>query len=218
MSLFERSKVLAEEDLPFLIVIADWEYVGETKKWLGILEKLSESTRDNEQIAVQVRVKNVSRAEYQDLASRALQILGHETRSILNGSLEDAHQLGYWGAHTQTETIGNRQTKIKLEFVSAPAHNQVELRSAEQSKVSAALCSPVFQPSWKSVDTMGPCGLRQMTQSSSLPLYALGGVTPSRCRACLDAGTTGIAVLSGVMGAENPSEAVAEFLRQRISR
>lgn len=218
MSLFERSKVLAEEDLPFLIIIADWEYVGETKKWLRTLDELSESSRDNKQIAVQVRVKKASRTEYQDLARRALLFLGPDTRSILNGSLEDAQRLGYWGAHTQAEFIRNGQTKFDLEFVSAPAHNQAELQLSERSHVSAALCSPVFQPSWKSVETMGPCGLRQMSQSSSVPLYALGGVTPSLCQTCLDAGATGIAVLSGVMGARNPSEAVAEFLRQRVSR
>jgi thiamine-phosphate pyrophosphorylase len=194
------------------------EFVGETKKWLQTLDELSESTQNNGHVAVQVRIKSVHRAQYQELAKQALQLLGPDTRTILNGTLEDAQRLGYWGAHIQTTVLKNGLSKFDLEFVSVPAHNQVELHSADRSQVSAVLCSPVFKPIWKNVDPLGPCGLRRMSQSSGVPLYALGGVTPDRCETCLDAGAVGIAVLSGVLGAKNPSEAVAKYLRHRVSR
>lgn len=206
--------MLAEESLPFLIVIADREFVGETKNWLRVLSELSESMAGNRQVAIQVRVNNVNQVEYQDLAHRALNVLGPDTRTILNGTVEEAQRLGYWGAHTQaTEAIKVKQVECGLDFVSAPVHDEDQLHAAEQSKVSAVLCSPVFQPSWKRVDAMGIPWLRQMTEASNVPVYALGGVTPIHCKACLDAGSIGVAVLSGVMGATNPNEAVAEYLR-----
>lgn len=206
--------MLDKEDFPCLIVIADWEFVGETKKWLRILSDLSPSVDGNKKVAIQIRIKNVNQFDYQSLAQEALHILGTDTRTILNGSLEDAKRIGYWGAHTQVDhDIRINQVKLGLDFVSMPVHDANQLDKAEKSQVSAVVCSPVFSPSWKNVDTMGLSNLRKISQSSSVPVYALGGITPPRCEEVLDTEVIGIAVLSGIMGASNPNEAVAEYLR-----
>ncbi|MXW53142.1 MAG: thiamine phosphate synthase [Gammaproteobacteria bacterium] len=206
--------MLDKENFPFLIVIADWEFVGETKTWLRILSHLSQSVEGNKQVAVQIRIKSVNQVDYEGLAHEALRVLGPNTRTILNGSLEDAQQLGYWGAHTQVASdIRVKRVKPGLNFVSMSVHDADQLRAAEQSQVSAVLCSPVFSPSWKSVKTMGLQRLRQISQSSSVPVYALGGITPPRCEACVDAGAIGVAVLSGIMSASNPNEAIAEYMQ-----
>lgn len=206
--------MLDKENYPFLIVIADWEFVGDTKKWLRILSHLFRSVEGNKQVAVQIRIKSVNQVDYQRLAQEALRVLGPDTRTILNGSIEDAQQLGYWGAHTQVASdVGFKRVKPGLDFVSIPVHDADQLHAAEQSQVSAVLCSPIFSPSWKSVETIGLQSLRQISQSSSVPVYALGGITPPRCEACVGAGAIGVAVLSGIMGASNPNEAIAEYLQ-----
>lgn len=45
-----------------------------------------------------------------------------------------------------------------------------------------------------------------------VPVFALGGVTPERARACLDAGAYGVAVLSGVLHASDPQKAAHRYL------
>lgn len=205
--------MLAEKDLPFLIVIADWEFVGETKKWLRILTQLSESLAKNTLVAIQVRVKNVSQIDYQRLAEAALGALGPDTRTVLNGSPDHAQRLGFWGAHVPAASdINIDYTKHGLEFVSTSAHDLDQLASAQQENVSAVLCSPIFQPYWKDIDPIGLQGLRQMSDVCAVPLYALGGITPTRCNSCLKAGALGVAVLSGIMGAKDPNRAINEFL------
>lgn len=206
--------MLAKEDFPFLIVIADWEFVGDTRKWLQVLSDLANFTRGNHLVAIQVRIKNVNYREYQRLAGNAVEILGSDTRSVLNGEIEDARQFGYWGAHVSIDSNSDRVLNNQdLHFVSASVHCQNQLAAAQGLGVTAALCSPVFHPSWKDVDPIGLRGLETLTQASDIPTYALGGITPDQCEDCVKVGATGVAVLSAVLGAANPIEKVSEYLR-----
>ncbi|MCY3884033.1 MAG: thiamine phosphate synthase [Gammaproteobacteria bacterium] len=206
--------MLARKDFPFLIVVADWEFVGDTRKWLQILSELEIESRGNPRVAVQVRIKNVDRSEYQSLAEKAIDVLGSHTRAVLNGDIEVARQLGYWGAHTPvTGNPFSVKNDPDLHFVSASIHGKDQLKRATRFGVSAVLCSPVLQPSWKNVKSLRFEGLRQLARASAIPTYALGGITPAQCEDCLEAGAIGVAVLSGVMGAEDPVESLGEYLR-----
>lgn len=210
--------MLAREDLPFLIVIADCEFVNDTQRWLQNLRDLAHATRGNKLIAIQVRIKNVSRSKYLALAKKALTSLGPDTRAVLNGHADDARDLGYWGLHV-SGAPSNRHvpTCHDLPWFSMSVHSEDQLKAALDSGATAVLCSPVFQPSWKDADPIGVRGLRELAQSSVVPTYALGGIIPSHCQTLARTGAAGVAVLSGIMGASNPIEAVNEYLRCRFS-
>ncbi|MDQ7864290.1 DUF561 domain-containing protein [Peribacillus frigoritolerans] len=55
--------------------------------------------------------------------------------------------------------------------------------------------------------------LHAITRNVNLPIIAIGGITPFNCQVVLDAGARGIAVMSGVLEAENPIEAVKEYAK-----
>ena len=74
--------------------------------------------------------------------------------------------------------------------------------------------SPVFNPQGKpGYAGAGIDALRDFVQyvQGRVPVYALGGVTPERVGPCLDAGSYGVAVLSGIMMADRPGEAAHEY-------
>ena len=60
---------------------------------------------------------------------------------------------------------------------------------------------------------LGTAGLAALTAlPSAPPVYALGGLGPDDVRACTDAGAAGVAVMGGVMRADDPARAVRELL------
>ena len=74
--------------------------------------------------------------------------------------------------------------------------------------------SPVFNPQGKpGYAGAGVGALRDFVQyvQGRVPVYALGGVTPERVGPCLDAGSYGVAVLSGIMMADRPGEAAHKY-------
>jgi thiamine biosynthesis protein ThiS len=59
----------------------------------------------------------------------------------------------------------------------------------------------------------GPEMLRAVCAAVHVPVLAIGGITPERIQTCLDAGASGVAVLSGLTRAADPGEAAAEYRR-----
>jgi thiamine-phosphate pyrophosphorylase len=73
---------------------------------------------------------------------------------------------------------------------------------------------PVFETPSKAglVDPVGVRGFGDFAASCGLPVWALGGLTAEHAETLLAAGASGIAVLSGVLGAPDPARASATFL------
>lgn len=53
--------------------------------------------------------------------------------------------------------------------------------------------------------------LRAIGQVVSVPLIAVGGITPERVPECLEAGATGVAVISGILDSPNPSASAQAY-------
>ncbi|MDW8052060.1 MAG: thiamine phosphate synthase [Armatimonadota bacterium] len=53
--------------------------------------------------------------------------------------------------------------------------------------------------------------LRAVREAVSLPLIAIGGITPERVRECLEAGAQGVAVVSGIAEAADPEAAARHY-------
>lgn len=78
---------------------------------------------------------------------------------------------------------------------------------------------PVFPTSSKAnpASVKGLAGLADVCEAVSIPVIAIAGITVERVAACLDAGAWGVAVLSPVACADDPTGAAAAF-RAEIDR
>jgi thiazole tautomerase (transcriptional regulator TenI) len=54
--------------------------------------------------------------------------------------------------------------------------------------------------------------LRQMATITDIPIVAVGGITPERISEVRDAGAAGVAVISGIWDAREPSAAATYYL------
>lgn len=61
-----------------------------------------------------------------------------------------------------------------------------------------------------------PRGLMQLQEITKLqvPVIAVGGITPENTKSVIDAGTSGIAVISGILYAKDPVETTKSYIKQ----
>lgn len=94
-------------------------------------------------------------------------------------------------------------------------HDAHELCEAQRDGVHYVTVSPVYatisKPGYG--PALGKHGLASLVASTTLPVYALGGVdTPEAATGCRRAGAHGVAVMGAIMRAHEPGALVAELL------
>lgn len=166
---------------------------------------------------VHLRDRTASAGLFRECAARLVERLRDASPSILlsvNGRPEvaDALQCGYHAGVRDAPpgfSCGPRQP------CGRSVHNPEEARNALVSGAQYLFFSPVFSPQGKPGYTgAGIDALRDFVHyvQARVPVYALGGVTPERIAPCLDAGSYGVAVLSGIMMADRPRKATTAYL------
>jgi len=97
-------------------------------------------------------------------------------------------------------------------------HDVSEAKSAEKEGADYLGVSPIFATSTKD-DAGTPCGtelLRELKPVTSLPLIAIGGITPENLGKVLEAGTYSVAAISATVATDNVESAVRQF-REKIT-
>lgn len=87
-------------------------------------------------------------------------------------------------------------------------HDAGELAAAEAEHSDYVTLSPIFATASKPGygPAMGVGGLTALVRHTALPVLALGGVdSAAQVRRCLDAGAHGVAVMGGIMRADDPA-------------
>jgi thiamine monophosphate synthase len=91
-------------------------------------------------------------------------------------------------------------------------HQAQELAVAAADGVDYVTLSPVFRTVSK--PGYGPAlGPRALAAASTLPVYALGGITtPAQAHRCAQAGAAGVAVMGALMRTPDPAALAAELI------
>ncbi|MXZ54685.1 MAG: thiamine phosphate synthase [Gammaproteobacteria bacterium] len=198
--------------LPHVMLICDYQFCGSTERWCEALQTISNKDWNNE-LAVQVRIKNQSPTQYHELAELAKSMLPSTVRTLLNGDAEVAAELGYDGVHLPQSRLKTPSMYTeKLSWVSVAIHATSELDFLEPLGAHSIVVAPVFRPQWKAGTPLGLSRLRALVVQSSVPVYALGGIDYSNVDACKQQHVYGIAVLSSVLKARDPVEAIKKYL------
>jgi thiamine-phosphate diphosphorylase len=197
--------------LPALLVVADLVYAGEEGRWLRLLREVGEAA-DGRPVAVQVRAKDVPHETFEALATRGRAAVPPGVPLVLNGDESLAVALGYKGVHWPEASVPASRAESVLAWLSAAVHSTEAARRAERAGATALVVGSVFAPGSKAGEAAGLAALRAVCAATALPVYAIGGVTPERVRACLEAGAAGVAAVSGVLGAASPARAIEAYL------
>jgi thiazole tautomerase (transcriptional regulator TenI) len=99
--------------------------------------------------------------------------------------------------------------------VGCSVHSLEEAKRAEQKGADSIVYGHIFKTDSKK--GMAPRGLQQLdkiVRSISVPVTAIGGITPENVQDVLRSGVKGIAVMSGIFGACNPLQTTVEYRDQ----
>ncbi|MDX1637977.1 MAG: thiamine phosphate synthase [Balneolaceae bacterium] len=166
--------------------------------------------------AVQLREK--------DLPGRALFELAQQVRSIterwdcrllINDRVDVALAAGADGVHCRETSIPPTDIKTidSSLLVGASVHSLESARRSERQGADFLLFGPVwYTPSKAEYGApQGVNALREVVTGVSLPVFAVGGITPAIANRCFEAGAYGVAGISSIMEASDTHEKVREW-------
>ncbi len=142
----------------------------------------------------------------------------YDARLSISADLTVAAERPAGGIHlpqrmAQPETVAEARNKLGSDaLIGVSAHSQAETAAAQRAGADYVTLSPIFLTDSKPGygPALGPDGFRAITAGSDIPALALGGIGPETIAHARAAGAAGVAVMGGVMRADDPE---AETLR-----
>jgi thiamine-phosphate pyrophosphorylase len=202
-----------------------------------LLKKIQEATIAGVDY-IQLREKDLSTCDLESLARMAVGAIrealptGHVSRPtalLINSRTDVALAVGADGVHLRSEDISPqevkemwkkcgpglcgagtpaRQLSPSAPLLAVSCHSAAGVIQASANGAVFAVFAPVFEK--RDASPVGLDALRQACRAT-IPVLALGGVTPTNARACLEAGAAGIAAIR--LFQENDIATVVKQLR-----
>lgn len=146
---------------------------------------------------IQLRAPHLSDTDYRNLAVDVKQLTQrHQARLMINHSLEMFEHINADGLHlTASQLLALKKRPVPdKNWLSASCHNQQELEQAYELGVDFVMLSPVLPTkSHPGAPTLGWENFQALAEKASMPVYALGGMTPEMMARAKQNGAQGIA-------------------------
>jgi len=188
----------------FYPILPDSDWIGRTVP-LGIR-------------TVQLRLKEASPGEVRRQIADALEVCAaHGCQLIVNDYWREALELGADYIHLGQEDLAAADVaaiKRAGARLGISTHSVEELETALAVEPDYVALGPVYETRLK-VMKWGPQGLNKVREwkrhIGSLPLVAIGGITPDRAPGVIAAGADSVAVITDFMTAPDPLARIAEW-------
>jgi len=169
--------------------------------------------------AVQLREKDLGTRELLDMAYTMRKLTGrYNAKLFINDRVDIALSVEADGVHLGQNSMPTyavrKIAKDKL-MIGVSAHSIEEAKQAEEGGADFITLGPVYKtPSkLKYGQPLGVDIIRKTKAEISIPVFAIGGIKKDRIKEVMDAGAGGIALISGILGAENIEEKTEEFMK-----
>ncbi len=177
--------------LPTIYAISNMAEMGQAAFLQALQRQLDQGLQ-----LLQIREAPLSQAALASLSEQVLTLCApYHCRVLLNGSPEQAQQLGYQGVHLNSQRLIALKQKPQHLMVGASCHNAHQLQHAQALQLDFALLSPVLPTrSHPEAKGLGWAMFEQLINGLEIPVYALGGMQPAHESEALSCGARGIAM------------------------
>ncbi len=154
-----------------------------------------------------LREKDLPESAYLQMAREAMQICGrYQTRCILHTYVRTTQALGAEAIHLPMEILRGLPQEVRGSFpiLGASCHSAAEAAEAEQLGCTYITAGHIFETDCKKgLPGRGLDFLRSVCETVSIPVYAIGGITPARYPQVKAAGAQGACLMSQMMCCQN---------------
>jgi thiamine-phosphate pyrophosphorylase len=162
---------------------------------------------------VQLREKNIAQKELIALGKQLLDILNQwNIPLIINDDVYAAKAIGAAGVHLGQSDGSVSEARALLgsdAIIGLSVETMEQALQAQKESITYLAASPVF-PSRTKIDCKAAWGLeklKQLTQTSTHPVIAIGGIQESNLDQVLECKVAGVAVVSAIFEAPCPRQA-----------
>ena len=168
--------------------------------------------------AIQLREKDLSAAELLPLAREVRDLTRkYDVGLLINDRIDIALAVQADGVHLGEHSLPTdvvRQLVGPKLLIGVSTHSNADISRAAKQDADFVTFGPVYATPSKAAFG-SPQGLKALTEAgrgSSLPVFALGGITPPRAAEVRQAGASGIALISAILANPDPRTAAESFI------
>jgi len=167
---------------------------------------------------IQLREKNLSARELFSLASEAKKLTDTcGARLLINERLDIALAVNAAGVHLPAESFKPDKARAILgpdSVIGVSTHSLKEAAAAELGGADFITFGPVFYTPSKAAygAPKGTERLKEVCSRTDIPVYALGGVTAELAGEVMQAGASGVSMISAIISADDIKKEVKRIL------
>jgi thiamine-phosphate pyrophosphorylase len=169
--------------------------------------------------SIQLRLKDASEESIHRQIGESLEVcVRHGCQLVVNDYWRQALALGADYVHLGQEDLAAADVaaiQARRVRLGISTHSEEELATALAAKPSYVALGPIYETRLK-VMKWAPQGLARLSywkqRIGSLPLVAIGGITPERADGVIAAGADSVAVITDIFAHSDPEARVCEWL------
>ena len=164
---------------------------------------------------VQLRAKTLPGGELLALACELERRLAGRAVLVLNERIDVALAAGVDGVHLGEEALPTAEARRLVGhgvLVGRSVHGVEAAIAAEREGANYLVCGTVFATrSHSEKRVQGLSVLREVVHAVRIPVLGIGGIGPGNAGEVIDAGASGVAVISAILGARDPARAAGDI-------
>lgn len=167
--------------------------------------------------AIQLRERDLSTCELLSLAGQIHAMTkSRGVRLIINDRVDLVQALDLDGVHLRASSLPVSVARRVLgprRLIGVSTHSVKEVQQAGDDGADYVILGPIFEtPSKREFGApLGLAALADACRRSSVPVFAIGGMTIKRIVAAREAGASGVAMIGGILGREDVGAATVEM-------